>query len=76
MVQAMARDVFAEGLLRVDGAGLNPILTVHDEVVCDVPETDAAAACAEALRLLTQTPEWAPGLPLAAEGTVADRYQK
>jgi hypothetical protein len=25
MIQAMARDVFAEGLLRVDAAGLNPI---------------------------------------------------
>jgi DNA polymerase len=76
MVQAMARDVFAEGLLRVEAAGLNPILTVHDEVVCDVPETDAAAACAEAVRLLTLTPEWAPGLPLAAEGTIATRYTK
>ena len=76
MVQALARDVFAEGLLRVEAAGLNPILTVHDEVVCEVPAADAQAACAEAVRLMTRPPEWAAGLPLAAEGIVADRYTK
>lgn len=76
MVQAMARDVFAEGLLRVEAAGLHPILTVHDEVVCEVPAPDAETACAEAVRIMTIAPDWAPDLPLAAEGTVAEFYRK
>jgi hypothetical protein len=72
MIQAMARDVFAEGLLRVEAAGFNPILTVHDEVVCELPEATAAAALPEIIRLMTVAPAWAPDLPLAAEGVVTE----
>jgi DNA polymerase len=45
MIQAMARDVFAEGLLRVDAAGLNPLLTIHDEVVCEVTRSALQTPC-------------------------------
>lgn len=76
MIQAMARDAFADGLLRVEAAGLNPILTVHDEVVCEVDAGRAESARAEIIRLMTISPAWAPDLPLAAEGEVADFYRK
>lgn len=76
LIQAMARDVFAEGLLRVEDAGLNPILTVHDEIVCELPEDRAADALKEAVRLMTLPPAWAPDLPLEAEGTITDHYRK
>lgn len=76
MIQAMARDVFAEGLLRVEAAGFNPILTVHDEVVCELPEATAAAALPEIIRLMTVAPAWAQDLPLAAEGVVTEYYRK
>ena len=76
MIQAMARDVFAEGLLRVEAAGFNPILTVHDEVVCELPGAKAEAALPEIIRLMTVPPVWAPDLPLAAEGEVASHYRK
>jgi DNA polymerase len=76
MIQAMARDVFADGLLHVEAAGFNPILTVHDEVVCELPEKDAAAALPEIIRLMTVPPAWAPDLPLSAEGELAKFYRK
>jgi DNA polymerase len=76
LIQAMARDVFAEGLLRVEDAGLNPILTVHDEVICEVPEAAAADALPEIIRLMTVSPVWAPDLPIEAEGCLADHYRK
>ena len=76
LIQAMARDVFAEGLLRVEDAGFNPILTVHDEVICEVPEGAAADALPEIIRLMTVAPAWAPDLPIEAEGCLADHYKK
>jgi DNA polymerase family A len=67
--QAIARDIFAEGLLRVEAAGLSIILHSHDEVVIeacqDVPRE-------EVVRLMTQCPTWIKGLPLGAEAK--DRY--
>ncbi len=75
-VQAMARDVFAEGLARAEYAGLNPILTVHDEIICEVPEEKANAGL-DLLRLaMCHPPSWAPDLPVAAEGEISDHYKK
>lgn len=79
--QATARDIMAAGMLRAADAGLNPVLTVHDEVVCHVP-TPAGDAAAEAAALdhlnacLLKLPAWAGGLPLAAEGWTGPRYRK
>jgi DNA polymerase len=37
ITQAMARDVMAEAMLRLDEAGFNVNLTVHDEIVAPGP---------------------------------------
>ena len=37
VVSGIARDVLAEAMLRVEGAGYPIILTIHDEIVCEVP---------------------------------------
>ena len=76
LVQATARDVFAEGLLRVERAGFQILFHCHDEVVCEVPVASAPAAAAEIARLMTTTPDWMPGIPLEAETQVSDRYCK
>jgi len=75
-VQATARDVFAEGLLRIERAGIPILFHCHDEVVCEVPADSAEEAAAEISRLMTTRPEWMPGLPLEAETQVSDRYCK
>lgn len=76
LCQATARDVFAEGLLRVERAGFQFLFHCHDEVVCEVPSDSATEAAAEIARLMTTTPDWMPGIPLEAETQISDRYLK
>lgn len=73
-VQAIAADVLSEAMLRVENVGLPIVLSVHDEVVCEVE--DARADYKELERLMSVVPAWAPGLPLSAEGWQGPRYRK
>ncbi|PRA08862.1 MULTISPECIES: DNA polymerase [unclassified Paenibacillus] len=74
LVQAIARDCLAESLLRMDRAGFNIPLHVHDEVVLDVPEEISSVE--EVTDLMGQPIDWAPGLPLKAAGFECEFYQK
>ena len=76
LVQAMARDVFASGLLRLFRQGYTVVLTAHDEFIVEVPEDQAEEQLQVVTRIVTQTPPWAPGLPVAAEGGIFDYYTK
>ena len=74
VVQAMARDVMAGGMLRLASAGFSPILTVHDEVLVEV---DKDAANYELfLHTVNTLPRWAEGLPLTGDGWQGLRYRK
>jgi DNA polymerase len=73
--QAAARDVMAAAMPRVEAAGYEIVLTVHDELVTETP--DRPEFNAEHLAdLLATNPPWAEGLPLAAAGFEAYRYRK
>lgn len=73
--QAVARDVFMHGLRLAEAAGYAVVLRVHDELVCEVPDTDEFTT--EGLAALMSTnPSWAIGLPLAAAGHETKRYCK
>ena len=74
VVQAIARDCLAETLFRLDAAGYQTVMHVHDEVVLDVPEGKGSVE--EVEQLMGQTISWAPGLPLKAAGFEAYYYQK
>jgi DNA polymerase bacteriophage-type len=74
VVQAMARDLMAGAMLRVERAGYPVVLTVHDELVCDVP--DGHGTLDEFVELVKTVPDWADGLPVAAEGWEGARYRK
>jgi DNA polymerase I-like protein with 3'-5' exonuclease and polymerase domains len=73
IVQAASRDIFCEGLLRLQDKGFKVILTVHDEVVVEAEPHQAAA---EVVSLLCRTPEWMPKLPVGAEAIEASFYVK
>lgn len=75
VTQAMARDVIAHGMRRAEAAGYQVLLSVHDELITETPDTDDYNA--EHLSgLMATVPAWAPELPLAAEGFSAYRYRK
>ena len=75
VVQALSRDMMAEAMLTVDEGGLYiPLLTVHDEIVAEVPEGQGSVK--EFEDLISILPEWAEGFPLAAEGWRGKRYRK
>jgi DNA polymerase len=73
--QAVARDVLSANLCVIANAGLKPVLTVHDEVLCEVDDDPTLLADNLSIMLAT-LPQWATGLPLAAAGYEAYRYKK
>ncbi|KJZ82401.1 DNA polymerase I [Candidatus Liberibacter solanacearum] len=75
VVQAISRDILACGMINATKAGYDIVLTVHDEIVCEVPDSQEYSV-QTLCSLMTQNPEWAKGLPLKAEGYEARRYRK
>lgn len=73
-VQAIARDTLAEAMVRVDAAGFNIVLHVHDEIVCDT--RIGTKTLHELESLTTVVPTWARGLPIAAEAFESTYYKK
>jgi DNA polymerase len=74
IVSGIARDLLAEAMLRVEAAGYRIVLHVHDELVCEVPETFGSTE--EFVRLMTRRPAWALDLPIAASAWSGPRYCK
>jgi DNA polymerase len=76
LIQSMCRELLAEGLVAAEDHGLAPVLHVHDEIVAEVPASDADDG-AEALHsIMTTVPDWAEGFPLGAAGHTGRRYRK
>ncbi len=70
--QAAANDILRSSLRQLDGV----VLHVHDEIVLEVPASDADAAVTMLHSVMCTSPAWASGLPLEAEINVMDRYGK
>lgn len=75
-VQAIARDCLAETLRRLDKIKCRVVMHVHDEVVVEVDSDWAQNALDIIISLMKFPVDWAPDLPLDADGFVADYYQK
>ena len=73
IVQAVARCVMTDGMLRIQNK-YPCVLTVHDEVVALVPESEADDAENWVLAQMTMVPKYMPGIPLGAEAGHAKRY--
>lgn len=75
ITQAVARDILAEAMPKIEAEGYRIVLTVHDEIISEVPDTDTFTH--ETLSgLMATNPTWAKGLPLAAAGFEDYRYRK
>lgn len=73
--QTLARDILAPALLDAEKKGYVPVLTVHDEIITETPDTPDFNV-AGLTKILATNPPWAKGLPLAAAGFEAYRYKK
>ena len=73
IVQATARDILVEAMRRLEAAGYQIVMHVHDEAVIEAP---ADSSLEDICAIMGQTPAWAGGLLLRADGYVCDFYQK
>ena len=73
--QACAADILMHGMLLAEKNGYPPVMSVHDEIISETPNTEEFTVH-ELAALMTRNPAWADGLPLAAEGYEATRYRK
>jgi DNA polymerase I-like protein with 3'-5' exonuclease and polymerase domains len=76
LVQAVARDVFMDRCVALYNLNLKCVMRVHDEAVIEVPKDRAEELLGVTITTMTTAPQWASGLPLAAEGIISDTYTK
>lgn len=76
VVQAIARDVLSEGLLRADDYGFGVCGHVHDEIVTEQINDPFEPGYKELENLMATPVLWAPDLPLGAAGYSGDYYHK
>jgi DNA polymerase bacteriophage-type len=76
ITQAAAHDLLRETLRALDREGFAVVAHVHDEAVVECDAADAERVSARMHEIMTTTPAWAEGLPLAAEGSIMLRYGK
>lgn len=69
--QATARDILAEALVRLHSRGYHPVAHVHDEIL-----VEGLHPVAEVAGVMCQSPAWAAGMPISAEGFTTTRYRK
>lgn len=74
IVQAIARDCLAVTLERLEKAGLQVVMHVHDEAIIDCPSDCITAE--RACEIMGQPIKWAEGLPLKAAGFESPYYMK
>lgn len=74
IVQATARDVLAEAMLRLEKKGFDIVCHIHDEVVLEVPE--GTSSVEEVNEIMAVCPDWCDGLPLKAAGFESPFYKK
>ncbi len=71
--QAIARCIIGEQMLRI-AKRYKVVLTVHDSIVCCVPDAETDAAKAYIEDSMRWVPDWAAGLPVDCEAGTAKSY--
>lgn len=74
-VQAASREVLEPAKQRAKKAGYNIILTVYDEIVCEVPKGFGSKKELEEI-MAGPLPDWCASWPITVEAWSGDRYKK
>jgi Mesyanzhinovviridae DNA polymerase I len=74
VVQAIARDLMAEAMLRIEDSGYQISLSVHDELLAEREKEKGSVE--EFEKLMAILPAWAEGCPVKVKGWVGPRYRK
>jgi DNA polymerase bacteriophage-type len=70
LTQAVARDLLAEAMTRLDAAGFKIVTHTHDSVVVELEKLST-----KFLKLMIEPPSWADGLPIVAKTWEGSRNQ-
>jgi DNA polymerase len=73
VTQALARLIIGEQMLRISKK-YRVVLTVHDSIVCCVPDNEAEACKAYVEECMRWVPAWAEGLPVDCEAGIGKNY--
>jgi DNA polymerase len=77
IVQAVARDLLAYAMRKLDGGGARIVAHIHDEVVVESPNVLLSGVPLKAIcDIMGSGPGWAKGLPLRADGFITEYYKK
>lgn len=75
--QAISRDLLVDAALRYDATRTDEIvLHVHDELVAEAPEVEAAEALDTLCQIMSLAPPWAEDFPVEVKGFTGPRYVK
>jgi DNA polymerase len=79
VVQALSRIIVTDAMLNIQKdihLNANVVLTVHDEIVLISQANNPDATMSTLIKHMCTPPEWAPDLPLDAEGGYDSSYSK
>ena len=79
ITQAIARDIMVNAILLCEERGYPIVLTVHDELVAEVPaisDSGEGKTLEGFIETICDLPNWAKGCPITAEGWRGKRYRK
>lgn len=76
VTQKVCRDLLAQAMTRIDAAGYDIVLHVHDECVVEVDHDAPPGTQARIDALMSASEPWARDLPVVAKGWRGHRYRK
>lgn len=76
LTQALGRDCLQYALTNLRAAGYAPVFHVHDEVIVESATQKPEEDLKTIIKIMSQVPPWAEGLPLNADGWYGKFYTK
>jgi DNA polymerase len=77
IIQGCCRDVMAEAMVNLEAAGFPLVLTVHDELVAEVPKVgNVEREFEQFCEIMSTPPSWASTFPATVEGWYGERFRK